>query len=84
VFLFVTQCSLGKPPQFALQSGMAERLLVERYLRVLELQHELQDALVLCFRRRGERVPRLQESLDEARSPERDRRYRCTREGLAS
>src|SRR5205085_4315249 len=42
--------------QLACQSRLLERLLVERHLRVLELEHELQDLLLPAVRRAGERV----------------------------
>jgi hypothetical protein len=85
VLPFVSERSLGKPPHFALQSGIAESLLVERYLGVFELQHKLQDALVLRFgRRRSESIPGLQESVDKACSPEGGGRNGCARERVAS
>ena len=63
MFPLVPECSLGEVKQFALQARVAKRLLIERDLRVLELQYELQDALVLLLRANGPSVLGSKQSL---------------------
>jgi hypothetical protein len=51
--------------QFAMEPGTLERLLVEGDLRVFELQDELEDTSVLCFRGQRVRVGEASEAPNE-------------------
>jgi hypothetical protein len=47
VLALVPECGSGEVAQLTIQRGLFERLLVESHLRVLELQHQLQDSKIL-------------------------------------
>jgi hypothetical protein len=72
VLAFVVERSPREVVQLGVERRLTQRVLVERDLGVLELEHELQDLGVLRARRRSCSVPEAGESTQQRR-----RRGRC-------